>query len=114
MYCPSFPEAPTMHTLMSSSHQWTGTQVGLHSGHDTRKRTLASPRLSGADPRSSGVSEGLPAFVSSFTVLRLQEKGSAQAPPSSRVCAPSVRPRVATTGNAHAETAHLQRLLEAL
>src|SRR5581483_2154601 len=40
------------------------------SGHHTRKRTLASPRLSRADPQSSGVSEGLPAFVSSFIVLR--------------------------------------------
>src|SRR6185295_13713705 len=35
--------------------------------HDTRERTLASPRLSKADPQSSGVSEGLPAFVSNFT-----------------------------------------------
>jgi hypothetical protein len=43
--------------------------MGLHTRHDTRKRTLASPRPSRADPQSSGVSEGLPAFGSSFMVL---------------------------------------------
>jgi hypothetical protein len=70
MYCPSFPEAPTMHTLISSSHQLTGT---LHSGHATRKNAGVTEAQHGR-PQCSGASEGLPVFVSSFTVLRADMK----------------------------------------
>src|SRR6476620_4333931 len=78
MYCPSFPEAPTMHTLISSS-----PSVGRHPNwpafqarHEEENAGVTEAR--NADPQSSGVSEGLPAFVSRFTILRADIDRSAR------------------------------------
>src|SRR3954453_23175012 len=71
---PRSPDDAHFHLFLPSIDR---RQMGLHSGHDTRKRTLASLRLSGR-PQCSGVSEGLPAFGSSFTILRADMKRNAR------------------------------------
>jgi hypothetical protein len=63
-----------MHTLISSSHQLTGTKFGPHSGHGTRKENAGVTEAQQDRPQGSGVSEGLPAFVPSFTILRADMK----------------------------------------
>src|SRR3954451_11453404 len=81
MYCPSFPEAPTMHTLISSSHQLTGTQIwppAFRARHE--KENAGVTEAQQGRPQCSGVSEGLPAFVSSFTILRADMKAWRPAP----------------------------------
>jgi len=59
-----------MHTLISSSNQWTGARIGLHSGTTRGRENAGVTEARKADPQNSGVSEGLPAFVSSLTILR--------------------------------------------
>src|SRR4051812_26979430 len=70
MYCPSFPEAPTMHTLISSSHQLTGTQIwpAFRARHEKGNSGVTEAQQ--GRPQCSGVSERLPAFLSSVTILR--------------------------------------------
>src|SRR5205823_15038255 len=74
---PSFPEAPTMHTLISSSHQLTGTQIwpAFRARHE--KENAGVTEAQQGRPQCSGVSEGLPAFVSSLTILRADMKAYA-------------------------------------
>jgi hypothetical protein len=63
-----------MHTLISSSHQLTGTQIwpAFRARHE--KENAGVTEAQQGRPQCSGVSEGLPAFVSSFTILRADMK----------------------------------------
>jgi hypothetical protein len=67
-----------MHTLITSSNQWTGTRIGLHSGTTRGSENAGVTEARKADPQSSGVNEGLPAFVSGFTILRADIERSAR------------------------------------
>src|SRR3954469_2215969 len=68
MYCPSFPEAPTMHTLISSSHQLTGTQIwpAFRARHE--KENAGVTEAQQGRPQCSGVREGLRAAARVYPV----------------------------------------------